>query len=387
MIRDLASLLAPVSEETFLSHFLEKKRLHVKSEDPERAVSLLTWTTINRLIQSDVLPPERFRVVRSNVDLLPSMYRHKDGAQQLRTGALQALLRQGVSLVINGISDLVLELSTLTDAIERRLGHRSWANAYLSFGKGSALKPHWDEHDVLVLQVHGRKRWRSFGMPVAYPVATHNAGSDLGSTVVWEAVLEAGDLLYLPRGEVHEAAVADSDSVHVTFGLQTLSAIDFLGWISERASHDEILRMDLTRTAGEAALGRHEARVKQRLHELIDSSSLAAYIVSEDAKRKPRPLLSIGLAGKIEDTTVIVPALRRRVPILIEPDGEIPIVIAGETYRLSALARRILSLLLDSGETTVAALAATLGNAAGESVLRPALADLSKKGLIGLEEG
>jgi ribosomal protein L16 Arg81 hydroxylase len=387
MIGDLASLLAPVSEEAFLSHFIEKKRLHVKSEDPGRAASLLPWTTINRLIQSDVLPPERFRVVRSNVDLLPSMYRHKDDEQQLRAGALQALLRQGVSLVINGISDLVPELGALTGAVERRLGHRSWVNAYLSFGKGSALKPHWDEHDVLVLQVHGRKRWRSFGMPVPYPVAKHNAGSDLGSTVVWEAVLEPGDLLYLPRGEVHEAAVADADSVHVTFGIQTLSAIDFLGWVAERASHDEILRMDLTRMAGEVALGRHEARVKERLQALIDSSSLAAYLDFEDAKRKPRPLLNIGLAGKIEETMLIVPALRRRVPIPLEPEGEIPVVIAGETYRLSVLARRILSLLLNSGETTVAALAATLGRAASESGLCATLSDLAKAGLIGLEQG
>ena len=387
MIRDLVSLLAPTSEESFLSHFLKKKRLHVKSQDASRAALLLTWTTINRLLQSDVLPPERFRVVRSNVDLLPSMYRHRNGAQPLRAGALQALLPQGVSVVINGISDLVPEIGRLTDAIERRLGHRSWANAYLSFERGSALKPHWDEHDVLVLQIHGRKLWRSFGTPVSYPVAKHNAGSDLGKAVNWEGVLGPGDVLYLPRGEVHEAAVTDADSVHVTFGIQTLSAIDFLGWIAEKASHDEIARMDLTRTAGEAALGRHEARVKERLHALVDSSSLAAYLDFEDAKRKPRPLLSIGLAGNIENTTLIVPALRRRVPISVEHEDEMPVIIAGETYRLSALARRILTLLFDSGETAVAVLAAMLSRAANDSELRTTLADLSKAGLIGLEQG
>jgi len=385
MIRDLASLLAPVSEEDFLGHFLEKKRLHVKSDDPARAAPLFAWTKINHLIQADVLPPDRFRVARSNVDLLPTMYRYKDGAQQLRAGALQALLPQGVSLVINGVSDLVPEIGRLTDAIERRLGHRSWVNAYLSFGRGSALKAHWDEHDVLVLQIHGKKRWRSVGTPVPFPVAKHNAGNDLGTEVVWEGLLEPGDLLYLPRGEVHEAVVEEKSSVHVTFGIQTLSAINFLGWIAELAARHEVARSDLTRAAGDAALRKHEARVKERLHALIDSTSLAAYLDSEDSKRKPRPLFSLGLTETLNPTTIIVPALRRRVPIPIEPEGEIPVVVGGETHRLSAVARRILDLLFSCNETTVADLAAALGAGVAESALRSTLVDLSKAGLLGLE--
>ena len=153
MLRDLASLLAPASEQTFLDRFLQKARLHVKSDDPARAVSLFPWSTINQLIESDLLPPDRLRVLRANTEILPSLFRHSDGERQLRPGALQSLLRQGVSLVINGVADLVPQIGRLTDAIERRLGHRTWANAYLSFGRGSAFKAHWDPHDVVVLQM------------------------------------------------------------------------------------------------------------------------------------------------------------------------------------------------------------------------------------------
>lgn len=385
MIRDLASLLAPVSEQSFLDHFLEKRRLHVKSRDPARAVPLFPWATINGLIESDVLPPDRFRVVRANVDLLPPMFRHKDGAQGLRAGALQALLPQGASLLINGVSDLVPRIGRLSDAVERRLGHRAWVNAYLSFGRGSALKPHWDGHDVLVLQVYGSKRWRSYGTPVPFPVAKHNPGKDLGTKVVWEGLLEPGDVLYLPRGEVHEAAVEGPHSVHLTIGLQTLCGIDFLGWLAEKAAADEVSRMDLTRLGGAAALSQHETRLKERLHALIDSASLAAYLDAEDERRKARALLSIGAIEELDAATLVVAASRRRIPLPTDGEDVLAVTIGGESHRLSAAARRVLALLLERGELAFGELVATFAAATSEAKLQEVVRDLAKQGLVGLE--
>src|SRR6476659_7778728 len=169
MIRDFASLLAPLSEQSFLKHFLGKKRLIVKTEEPQRAVPLLPWATINRIIECDVLPVDRLCVMRASVELSPLMFRRQDGSQRLRAGQLQALLFQGTSLVINDIDALVPEIRQLADAIERRLAHYVGVNAYLSFSGGSAFKAHWDIHDVLVVQIHGSKRWRSHGMPVPFP--------------------------------------------------------------------------------------------------------------------------------------------------------------------------------------------------------------------------
>src|SRR5262249_28099490 len=200
MIRDFASLLAPFPESWFLEHFLEKKHLHISSGEPERVAQLLPWATINRLIEWDVLPPDRFRVIRAAIDIAPLMFRRRDGSQRLRAGALQALLTQGTSLVINGIGDLVPQIGRLSDALERRLAHNIGVNAYLSFGRGSAFKPHWDNHDVIVVQIHGSKRWRSYGTPIPFPVEKQGREQVLPTEIVWEGVLESGDLLYLPRG-------------------------------------------------------------------------------------------------------------------------------------------------------------------------------------------
>jgi ribosomal protein L16 Arg81 hydroxylase len=384
MVRDLASLLAPVSEQSFLDHFLEKKRLHVRSTDPARAVSLFSWATINRLIQTDVLPPGRIRVMRANIDVPAPMFRHKDGVQQLRAGALQALLPQGVSVVINGVSDLVPQIARLSDAIERRLGHRAWVNAYLSFGRGSALKAHWDPHDVLVLQVHGSKRWRSYGTPMPFPVETNGPSGPFGSDVVWESSLEPGDVLYLPRGEVHEAALEGSNSVHLTVGIQVPCGIDFLCWLADKASADVLARADLPRLGGEAALHEHEMRLKERLHALLDATSLAAYLDAGDATRKPRPLLSIGLDERVEAATMVVPALRRRIPLSTSNDDALTVSIGGEPHRLSATARRVLDLLVQRNGLAFSELVAEFGGTIRQEVLGEAVIDLAKRGLAGL---
>jgi len=247
MIRDLASLLTPTTEDTFLKAFLEKSRVHVKSDDPGRAKSLLPWAEINRLIESDVLPADRLRVVRANVDVLPFMFRSSDRTAQLRAGALRSLLAQGASLIINRIDDIVTGIGHLADAIERRLSSTVSVNAYLSFGRGSAFKAHWDSHDVLVVQLHGSKRWRSFGTPMAFPVEGAGPAEPFPRDAIWEDRMVPGDVLYLPRGEIHEAALEGSEpSAHLTIGIAAPHGIDLLQSMVKTAMGDAVARADVT---------------------------------------------------------------------------------------------------------------------------------------------
>jgi ribosomal protein L16 Arg81 hydroxylase len=252
MICDLASLLGPVTEEIFFAHFLEKERLHVEAGQPDRAKALLPWTTINRLVDADMLPPDRIRVMRASIDIAPKMYRHQDGAQRLRAGALQALLTQGASLVINEIDKLVPQIGRLADTLERHLGHHIAVRAFVSFGQGGALKAHWDDSDVLVVQVHGRKLWRSYGSPTPLPISGLTEVQPVTKGVVWQGVLEPGDMLYLPRGEVHEAALEGSSSVHLTIGIAARRGVDFMRWLSKRAATELAFREDITRVCSAA---------------------------------------------------------------------------------------------------------------------------------------
>jgi cupin superfamily protein len=386
MIRDLASLVAPVQEKVLIDHFLNKQRLHVKAQQADRAESLFPWATVNHLLASDSIPADRLRIVRASVDLPASMYRRQSGSKELRAGALQALLAQGVSIVINFVDEMVPQIGHLADALERRLGHRIGINAYLSFGQGSALKPHADDHDVFVLQVHGRKRWRSYGSPFLLPVERRKSPTFAPEDAVWTDTLEPGDVLYLPRGEVHEAALDGANSVHLTAAITTERGVDFVRWLSQKAEADLAFRKDITRLGGETALTQQEADLRARLHALIDTASLGTFLDAQDAERPSRPLLNMGHIGSDDgpaERTLVVPALRRRMSF---GGGEAAVEIAGERYRLSVNAKRILGLLLERNALEFGELAGALGDGLGRDEARAGVLELARNGLVSLEE-
>ena len=386
MIFDLPSLLHPVDEATFLQHFIAKRRLYVRTSERGRAAGLLPWATVNHLIECDVLPPDRLRVIRANIDVATLMYRRRDEHKHLRAGALQQLLAQGASVIINDVSDLVPAIGGLSDNIERRLGHRVGVNAYLSFGRGSAFKAHFDYHDVLVLQVHGRKRWRSHGTPFPSPVEQlePEPGKEAPIEIAWEEVLEPGDLLYLPRGEVHEAAVEGPNSVHLTIGIHIRHGVHLFEWLRKRAALDPEIRKDLTRAAGTEALRLHEATLKERLHAIVDAASVEEFLSAEDAERRPRVRLNIGIEDMPADDDVVEPAPRRTIALPADVESETAIIVGGERYRLSPAALRVLRLLLLRNRLTFREIKTELSAELNAEAVRVAIHELARQGLAGL---
>jgi Cupin superfamily protein len=385
VITNLASLLSPASEKSFFEHFVSKSRMHVQSDDRRRAESLLPWDSINRLLESDVLPGNNLKLVRANRVIPPIMYRESDAANRIDVRAFHSLLPQGVSIVIDLIDDYVPQLARLADSIERRLAHKVWINCYISCGPGKAFKPHWDNHDVIIVQVHGRKRWRSFGVPDPPPNRKHRDGDPVPTGIVWEGVMSAGDILYLPRGEVHEADLEAGDSAHLTIGIQPRRGVDFWSWLGEQAGSESIFRTDLTRHQGEAAMHEHEARLKARMHALIESSSLGAFLASDDTRAPRRRRLSLGIVDRVAHDTLVVPAIRRRVPMDLSSSDVERVAIGGEQFDLSAIARRVLDFLSAADAQSVGAIVAALQGYADDEGVREAVCELARLGLVGLE--
>jgi hypothetical protein len=383
MIRDITSLMAPQRPELLYDHFIRKERFHVKSADRDRAVPLLPWSTINHLIETDALPAGRFKLFRSNNLVYPALYRKADD-KSLRPGVFADLLRQGSSLVMDNIDRWVPPIGRLNAAIERDLSCKVWSNAYVSFGEGSAFQEHYDLHDVLILQVHGRKRWRSYGVAVAHPI-DHAVPADQGSqAVVWEDTLEAGDLLYLPRGEVHMADLEDGNSVHLTIGLLSRRGLDFAEGIIKLAAKDLLFRQDVPVAAGMAALRDHETALKTALHALIDRMDLTRYVDNDNRSRHLYPLVNLGAGCLCHADTLVESALRRRIPMETEVEGERELSLGGERFRLSASARRVLDFLTRHGECRFAAIVSALAPQLDEPHVRDAVRELAEQGLVGL---
>jgi len=147
----------------------------------------------------------------------------------------------GCSVVFNHADRVHGAVALLCDDLQRSFPF-AYANAYLTPPMRQTAPPHADDRDVLVVQVVGRKRWTVYrSIPVPYPYADEQVGKDgyhvpeevLNGPVLIDAVLNPGDVLYMPRGYVHEAqcccnstAAVDGDaalepSFHITVALAT----------------------------------------------------------------------------------------------------------------------------------------------------------------------
>jgi ribosomal protein L16 Arg81 hydroxylase len=386
MIRRLADLVAPLSEREFLDCFSRKRRLVVKTNQPERTASLLPWATINHLIAS-VMPSSDVLVKFKGETCAQLMYRGPEG--RLRPDALQAMAAQGVSIVLSGIDQHSPAIATLANAIERRIGHRVWVNCYITFGTASAFKPHIDAHDVLVVQVHGAKRWRFYGTPFAYPLEDFPPRSERRKIAcgdpVCEELIEPGEVLYVPRGEAHDAVGEVKPSVHLTIGIIPPTGIDLPNWMAQRAKNNVAFRMDLSRVGGEESLRNHGLVLKRHLHELIDQLSFDAFLDDVDQQRSLRARLNLGSDNALRPDTWLSPTPNRRIALAPDTKGETEVTFGGRVFRLSANARRTLHLLLEEDGLSFAALAEKLAVTVENNELRGAVAQLVAKGLIAVE--
>lgn len=119
-------------------------------------------------------------------------------------------------------------------ALEEDLQCLAGCNAYITPPHSQGLAPHFDDVELWVCQTEGSKRWRVYGPhPMAYhgvsrPEPLRHAccsSGDLdreeleamGLKLLLEVDLKVGDVLYIPRGFIHEArATTREGSCHVT---------------------------------------------------------------------------------------------------------------------------------------------------------------------------
>jgi hypothetical protein len=385
LIARFRDLIAPLAERDFLAAMDAKARLVLPPTAARETSSLLPWATLEGLISSPLLPRDRVQV-RVKGKAVPDTMLGSGDARK-RTDAIRRFARSGATIVINGIDEYVEPIARLSESIERRTERQVQVNCYAGFGESGAFAPHYDTHDVLVVQVMGSKRWRGYGVDVPDPVAWRPAAP---AAVVWEATLEPGSLIYLPRGEVHDAQVEASPSLHLTFGLTALTALDVLAWMSRQAEHDEELRRGLT-VAGDATRAAVDiAQLKQRLHDMVVRTSIDDFFQQhgrrQDTARRRRPQpFGLAFRARLHPEAWVVPVSLRRAWLPSEGQEEL-VPTEHIMARLSSPARLMLQLLLEEDGLQVRDLVTRLDLTIGDPAFVDALDELAGLGLCAIRE-
>jgi ribosomal protein L16 Arg81 hydroxylase len=177
----------------------------------------------------------RIRMVRNGTGAPDRMWasatQHPDGSlgPLLPDGPrIWDMARQGYTLTLSGLQKFSTGVFRLCSGLESELSCRINANAYLTPPSSQGLKAHFDDHDVIVLQIQGEKDWLVYDRYGDTPHSPTNVELPADATPRLRTTLRDGDSLYVPSGFVHSAAASGQPSLHISVGILPHTATDLV---------------------------------------------------------------------------------------------------------------------------------------------------------------
>jgi hypothetical protein len=218
--------------------------------DPGRYAGLLSIADLDAFLRTDAARAPRVSMAdggRKGSARVPDEEYLEDGGDRVDLPRLLARHDDGASLVVSQFHEIHPPLARLCRGLEKAFLHGVQANIYLTPPGAQGFRVHFDTHDVLVLQVSGRKAWRVWDH-IPYPAPTrHTPWANNAATQgdPHDLVMAPGDALYLPRGVMHEAMVQQGadPSLHITLGFMEPAIGEMLrALLGELEAEDPALR-------------------------------------------------------------------------------------------------------------------------------------------------
>ena len=188
------------------------------------------WNALLDLLEQTSFKDESFFLAEPPLILKESLQVHRQDQNEKYGKDLFAMYLDGCSHIQNHADLLSPELARLCQKIQQDFPN-VYANTYLTPPNSQTFLPHADDRDVFVIQLCGQKRWSVYEqVPIEYPYGHEQVGKDglevpsyvLDGPKSIDSTLRVGDILYIPRGHVHEARCSSDDmSFHVTIAIPT----------------------------------------------------------------------------------------------------------------------------------------------------------------------
>ena len=141
--------------------------------------------------------------------------------------------------------------------MEQALGGKVQGNLYLSSRRRPGFGAHFDTHDVYAVHVEGTKTWHVYEGrahdPIAHPLfksLSREHHEQAKGAKLMDVHMEPGDLLYLPRGQYHDALADEGGTVHIAFGVTYPIGFDVMTLLFDRVAAEPEFRANLPRPDG-----------------------------------------------------------------------------------------------------------------------------------------
>ncbi len=287
-----SDFIAPFDATRFHAEYFGKLPLHIRSNGNSRP-SLLSWPRFNQVL---ALTPYW------NEDTLKVFFKSRAALREnycdtadLRAGTsapvnpakVKALMGLGASLVANHIHRVCPEVGAVANMLEQQFAARVAANVYCSFKGVQAFQTHFDLHDVFAVQAEGEKTWRVYEARADAPVMPLPPGDEIEKwltesrgRLLFEVVMKPGDILYLPRGQYHDALTGAQASLHVTFGVSPATGLALFKLLETAVTQESAFRAYLPDARNQADLHQRLGVLAERIKTVMTSPSFAIDVLN-----------------------------------------------------------------------------------------------------------
>jgi lysine-specific demethylase/histidyl-hydroxylase NO66 len=288
--------------------------------------------------------------------------------------AVLRLFADGSTVVLQGLHRLWPPLIEFADQLAADLGHPTQVNAYITPPSSRGFSPHYDVHDVFVLQVAGEKHWTIHEPVLRDPLRTqpwNDRAAEVAAAAerepVIDAVLTPGDALYLPRGFLHSARALGEISAHLTIGVHSVTrwaaAESALDLVATLAAEDPQLRGSLplgVDLSDPDSVREDVAAVITGLQDWlgrVDPAEVADRLRARTwAQVRPEPVAPLAqsaAAAALTPETVLRLRRRLRCSLRDTADGRLILLAGRRSHSFPADVRPALTALLAAGELKV----------------------------------
>lgn len=249
------AIIHPIPLADFYKEYWEKKPLLVRGKQKRRYDGLLSLESIKKISKENRLyygrdlnvtkyTKDEFGVKRRlTLDKLPRKPEEEEYGVVVNSEEMWKNYKDGCTVRLLCPHKHADTVHTLLSTLELELQCMVGANAYLTPPNASqGFAPHFDDIEAFCLQLQGSKRWKVYEPTLKLPRASSEDFSveDVkGLTQVMDVTLEEGDLLYMPRGWIHQACTLkenEGHSLHLTVSaMQQWAWADLLDMIMPEA--------------------------------------------------------------------------------------------------------------------------------------------------------
>ena len=277
-------MLAPMTAEDFFERHYDRKPLHIAGGD-DKFAPVFSWPALNTLMNMpNIWTGPTVKIVRDDLTLPKEQFcrpvygREGQMTMEADPAQVRAYLRNGATMVLDFVEALSPAVASVAAALQVWFGGPTTCNLYCSWQANQGFGSHFDTTDVIVLQIAGSKKWRVYEGRFEHPVEapgfettgyTPEFHAQRKGAVLMTPELSPGDLLYLPRGQYHDALASSEASLHLTFGVTQATGHDVLMQLSDAIIDDPLFRKPFPPFDDEAAHAAHMRAMADHVRRIL----------------------------------------------------------------------------------------------------------------------